>query len=103
MEIEPSRVIPGIFFASQNSGAYLRLERTNLGGKESDDLQALFSSADIDQESMKACQIVVDHLQRTFDIERLSSGPVVEITPSLPGSGTDGVYGSADEAEQCGF
>jgi hypothetical protein len=51
------------------------LHRTdNLIGKECDELRALLRSADIGQASMKACETAIDHLQRTFDMERLSGG-----------------------------
>jgi hypothetical protein len=51
------------------------LNRTdNLVGKECDELRALLSSADIGHASMTACETAIDHLQRTFDMERLSDG-----------------------------
>jgi hypothetical protein len=43
-------------------------------GKECDELRALLSSADIGSASMKACETAIDHLQRTFDRERMSNG-----------------------------
>ena len=51
------------------------LNRTdNLVGKECDELRALLGSADIGHASMTACETAIDHLQRTFDMERLSDG-----------------------------
>ena len=47
---------------------------SDLIGKECDELRALLNSADIGQGSMKACEAAIDHLQRTFDIERTSGG-----------------------------
>ncbi|KAE9365647.1 hypothetical protein N431DRAFT_354128 [Stipitochalara longipes BDJ] len=46
----------------------------NLVGKECEELRALLSSADLGQASMKACETAIDHLQRTFDMERSSGG-----------------------------
>jgi len=46
----------------------------NLVGKDCDELRALLRAADLGQASMKACEIAIDHLQRTFDMERSSGG-----------------------------
>lgn len=46
----------------------------DLVGKECDDLRALLSAADLGQASMRACQSAIDHLQKTFDTERIWGG-----------------------------
>lgn len=43
-------------------------------GNECDELRALLSSADLGSASMKACETAIEHLQGTFDRERMSNG-----------------------------
>jgi Fungal specific transcription factor domain len=49
-------------------------QTAGLMGKECDDLRALLNSDNIGQLSVKAYQSTIDHLQKAFDVERISGG-----------------------------